>query len=169
MRIRWHAGRLGAAAAVPTLVLGLLALLAAPRPAEAQKAGATAYLREASASMDGLLARSQRQGYRLNRGGFSIAGGWMQQGKQNWVEMYNIDLRAGVQYRFLASGDADARDVDLRILGPGGNIVAKDASTAREAVVDFTPRQTARYHIQVRLFASRNNLPCICLTALLSR
>ena len=40
------------------------------------------------------------------------------------------------EYRFLAAGDNDAKDVDLEIQDPSGKVVASDRGSDPEAVVD---------------------------------
>ena len=127
------------------------------------------YLQQATKRLAGHLGDAIADGYRLSPGGFSIAGGWMKQSRRDWVEMYNIDLTKGTRYRFIASGDNDTEDLDLRIVDGDQNVLAKDTTTASEAIVDFSPRVSARYHIELRLYASRRNLPCVCLTAALTR
>ena len=57
-------------------------------------------------------------------------------------------------------------DIDLEIL---------DANTQKrvayppheEAIVDFAPKATQPYRVRVRLFASRNHVPCVCLAIVL--
>jgi hypothetical protein len=72
-------------------------------------------------------------------------------------------LTGGKKYRFIAAGDADARDVDLEVQDANGKVVAKDVRTDPEAIVEFTPQNTGRYLVRIRLYASDNHLPCFCL------
>ena len=78
------------------------------------------------------------------------------------MPLFTLTLQAGRKYRFLAAGDADAKDVDLDIQDLNGKTLKADVGTEPEAVVNFTPAVTAKYLVRVRLFDSDKNLPCVC-------
>lgn len=127
------------------------------------------YITEATSRLTKLIDQSNAQGYTLGNDVFSIGGGWLKQGNDNWVALYTINLKQGTQYRFLAAGDFDAKDVDLDIQNPQGKSVKQDVHTNAEAVVDFSPPTSGRYLIRVRLYGSRNNLPCYCVAVALRK
>lgn len=141
-----------------------MALLLPGRTAQAQQgAGQGQYLTEASARLGKLIGRANQDGYIFYDNQFSVGGGWLKQGENNWVNLYTVTLQAGKRYRLMAAGDADARDVDLEIKDLKGRQHAIDQDTASEAVINFTPDTTQKYLIRVRLYASDRNQPCMCL------
>lgn len=147
------------------LVAGLLTLSVGENRAQAQQGK---YVTEASARLIKLINNANGNGYKLHDNTFSIGGGWLKQ-SNTWVDLFTMNLQAGKEYRFLAAGDADARDVDLQIVDANGNVVAADVATNPEAVVNFTPQNNGRYLVRVRLFSSDNSLPCVCLAIALAK
>jgi hypothetical protein len=95
----------------------------------------------------------------LDDNSFSIGGGWLAQSTTKWVSLYTVTLQSGKSYRFLAVGDADAKDVDLEVLDATGESVASDTATAPEASVDFRPETTQQYKVRVRLYARARTCP----------
>jgi hypothetical protein len=144
------------------LAAGLIVVLAPPERAGAQQ-GQGQYVAEAAQRLGRLIGAANQDGYRLDNNQFSIGGGWFTQSKTDWVPLYAITLEAGKRYRLLAAGDTDARDVDLDVSDPAGKVVAADTTTAADARVDFTPDRTQKYLVRVRLYESRDNVPCLCL------
>ncbi len=126
------------------------------------------YVAQASQRLIKLIDKANGDGYKLQDNKLSIGGGWMRQGN-DWVKLYSIVLEKGTPYRFLAAGDADAQDVDLQVLDSNGKVVAEDTKNDPEAVVDFTPAASQQYQVRVRLYASRDNLPCVCLGIVMSK
>lgn len=135
---------------------------AAATPADQGK-----YITSASARLTKLIDLSNTLGYKLKNDSFSIGGGWLKQGAGNWVNLYTITLTKGNDYRFLAAGDQDSKDVDLQIVNESGTVVASDTAVSNEAIVGFRPAATARYTVRLRLYASRDNVPCVCLGIML--
>jgi hypothetical protein len=144
-----------------------LALCAADVAPAGEKQGI--FITQASARLTKLIDKANGDSYKLDDNSFSIGGGWLQQSTSKWVTLYTVTLQSGRSYRFLAAGDADAKDVDLEVLDSTGKTVASDTSTAPEASVDFRPDATQQYKVRVRLYASRENLPCVCLAVVLSK
>ncbi len=162
----WMGGARGRFALGAAVILAMAAVL----PGETARAqqGQGQYLTEASSRLGKLIARANKDGYSLYNNQFSVGGGWLRQGQNNWVSLYTITLEAGKSYRLMAAGDADARDVDLQVKDLDGNEKAVDADTKSEAVVDFSPRITQKYLVRVRLYDSAKDnqgrkLPCMCL------
>ena len=143
--------RLSRPFAVSACLTGLLLMLGSS--ADAQQG---AYVTQASTRLAGLIDKGNKAGYRLSNNKFSLGGGWLKQGPA-WVSLYTLTLDAGKDYRFLAAGDDDATDVDLQVLDPAMNVVAKDIARAKTAVVDYRPAKTLKYLVQVRVFESVGN------------
>lgn len=139
--------------------LALLALLIFATTGYAQQGK---YVGSAAARLKQWVDASNEQGYKLQNDGFSIGGGWIKQSKE-WVSLYTTELKAGKGYRFIAVGDMDARDVDLQIVDSRGRVVANDSLTEPEAIVNFRPQNTDRYTVRIRLYASNQNLPSVCI------
>jgi hypothetical protein len=152
---------------VAGVAIGLLAFLCQGQRAAAQ--GTTHFLKEAAGRLDGLYSQARKAGYQASPNGFSLAGGWLRKDQGTWVEMYSMVLERGKSYRFIASGDGDTIDLDLRITDESGRVLKADVGTEPDAIVDFVPNETKKYRIQLRLYDSRNNLPCVCVTAMLSK
>jgi hypothetical protein len=147
---------------------GVLAVLVGANRASAQGQGP--YITQASARLAKLVDAGNDKGYNLHNNSFSLGGGWLKQSEE-WVSIYSIQLTAGKKYRFLATGDDDAKDVDLRVLNAKGDVVAKDESTAVDAVVDYSPKTTGKYKVEIRLFASKKaggrEVDCVCISAVM--
>jgi len=152
--------RFSVRSALAACLVSVIAVLAGEGRAVAQQG---AYITQASARLTKLVDTSNKQGFLLENNSFSIGGGWLKQSQTAWIPIYSIKLNAGKTYRFLAAGDNDARDVDLDILDSNNNVVAKDDDTAAEAAVQFTPGVTGIYRVRLRLYASDNNVDCVCL------
>jgi len=136
---------------VGIFLMGLLALRGASDNAYAQQGK---YYTQAASRLAMLIDKANGDGYRLATNKFSSGGGWLNQGTE-WVSLFTINLEAGKKYRFLAAGDEDARDVDLRVMDPAKTEVAKDVATDKTAEVDYTPKTSLRYLVQVRVYDSR--------------
>ena len=127
------------------------------------------YVNSASARMVKLIDQANSNGYKLQNDGFSIGGGWLKQGRDNWVPIFSTTLKAGQEYRLIAVGDMDAKDVDIQVTNEAGQIVASDTAASPEAIVNFRPTATGRYTIRLRLYASQGDVPSVCLCILLTR
>lgn len=127
------------------------------------------YITETAVRLTKLVNTANAAGFGLQDNTFSIGGGWLKQSASDWIPLYTVQLQAGKRYRFLAAGDVDAKDVDLEVQDANGRIVASDTATNPEAVVEYTPANTARYTVRIRLYASDNNLPCVCLAIVMSK
>ena len=90
-------------ATVAGVFLACVVLTPASNRATAQE-GQGKYLTEASAALIKLVNASNKQGYKLPDNAFSVGGGWLKQGANNWVGLFTVELQAGRQYRFLAAG-----------------------------------------------------------------
>lgn len=139
-----------------------LALFLATGTAQAQE-GQGKYITEATIRLSKMVDAANRDGFMLSTNLFSIGGGWLKQDAANWVPLFTVQLDAGKDYRFLASGDADTKDLDLKITDANGAVVKADEGAEPEAIVNYRPTQTGRYLVSLRLYDSVNNQPCTCL------
>ena len=157
MKTQWLSsrGRIVAGACLLTVLVG------AGR-ADAQQ-GQGVYVTQAAARLTKLIDAANKDGYHLRDNSFSIGGGWLKQSQTEWIALYTVQLTGGKEYRFLAAGDNDARDVDLQVLNEKKDVVAEDAAIDPTATVNFRPAATGKYTVRIRLYQSQNNLPCVCL------
>jgi hypothetical protein len=137
----------------------------------AQRTVAT-YSKEAMGNLAPLLEKAARDGFKLEANTTTVFGGWLPQGRgqgnERWVPiliMHDVDPNA--QYRVIAAGDNDTKDLDLRIVDPAGKVVVQDVAVAREAEVTFQPQRRQDYVIQLRLFDSTDN--CVCIGSILKK
>jgi len=147
---------------------GLLTVLVGENRASAQE-GQGKYITEATVRLIKLVNQGNGDGFKLQDNSFSIGGGWLRQSTTTWVPLYTVQLTAGKNYRFLAAGDADAKDVDLEVLDPNGKVVASDTDTDPNAIVNYRPKAGGRYTVRIRLYAAANNVPCVCLAVVMSK
>ncbi len=154
---------------VGACVLGLLVVAGSTQRVDAQGGGQGGYITEAAARLTKLVEQANKDGYKLQDNSFSIGGGWLKQSASDWIPLYTVQLNGGTKYRFLASGDKDAKDVDIEIQDAKGKTVAADVDTAADAKVDFAPKETGRYLVRIRLYDSKDNLPCVCLGIVMSK
>jgi hypothetical protein len=147
-----------------------LALILSENRACAQNLRQGIYVTQAAANLRELVDKANKDGYALGHSDdnpFSIGGGWLKQSQSDWIPMYSVNLEAGVSYRFLAAGDKDARDVDLEVLDSEGKVVARDELEDPTAVVNYKAEKDGKYLVRIRLYASRDDLPCVCLSAMM--
>jgi hypothetical protein len=153
-----------------TLGLALVGLLVlANVPAARAQEGQGKYITEATVRLIKLVDAANKDGYSLADNSFSTGGGWLKQSQKDWIPLFTVQLQEGKEYRFLAAGDADAKDVDIEILDADNKVVAQDVDTAANAHVNFSPKATGRYLVRIRLYDSDKNLPCMCLAIVMSK
>jgi hypothetical protein len=150
--------------ALIVVLAGVAALVVGENRASAQQGP---YITQASERLGKLVDKGNKNGFTLQKNSFSIGGGWLKKSKE-WVPIYSVELKAGKEYRFLAAGDDDAKDVDLRVMSPKGNQVAIDADVDRDAIVNFTPKVSGRYTVEIRLYSSRDDLDAVVLSVMMS-
>src|SRR4051794_22682647 len=93
------------------LVVGLVSVTALFVGASSASAQQGAYVTQASARLAKLVDKGNDDGFNLQKNSFSVGGGWLKKSSE-WVGIYTVQPTAGKKYRFLASGDDDATDVD---------------------------------------------------------
>jgi len=126
------------------------------------------FVTQATQRLAKLIGEANNDGFKLANNKFSMGGGWIRK-STDWTNLYTIPMERGKSYRILAAGDDDARDVDVQVLDQGGKVLESDTKRDPEAVVNFRPDASARYLIRVRLFASREDAPCVCLAIVMEK
>jgi len=149
---------------VSVVAVGLL-LLDAPR-ASAQQGK---YVEQASANLVKLINAANADGYRLRENSLSIGGGWLKQSTSDWIKIFTIPLKPNTSYRVLAAGDNDAKDVDVEVTNSAGKIVAIDGKVDPTAVASWTTKKGGDHTVRIRLYASKNNVPCVCMAIVLTQ
>ncbi|HZZ78690.1 MAG TPA: hypothetical protein VFE62_09235 [Gemmataceae bacterium] len=142
---------------------GVVAFLGTASTSHAQQGQ---YVTQAAARLSKLIDAGNNAGYSLQNNSFSLGGGWLKK-SESWVAIYSVNLVKGTKYRFLASGDNDAKDVDLRVMDPEGNQVAIDDKVDLNAIVNYTAKTSGKHMVQIRLYDSNENLPAVCLSAMM--
>jgi hypothetical protein len=128
------------------------------------------YFAQASTRLVNLINQAKKDGYDFQDNQFSLGGGWLEHDPSTFVPLFQVYLKAGVQYRLLAAGSNDAKDVDLHLTSPDGKIVyAKDEGTEPEAHVNFTPKIDGLYIVRLRLYDSKDQKHCVCVTLLMQK
>jgi hypothetical protein len=152
--------------AVGICLLSAAAILVGATRSDAQGVKQGAYVTQAAARLAKLVDSGNGAGFALANNSFSLGGGWLKK-SEKWISIYSVNLVEGKKYRFLASGDDDAKDVDLRVMDSDGNQVAIDQKIDLNAVVDYIPAKTGKYLVQIRLFNSNSNYDAVVLSAMM--
>lgn len=111
------------------------------------------FLVEAMASVleaaNGLENQSD-YGYDVN-GHICILGAFVSPGQSVSLERH---FDVGRRYAVLAGGDRDARDVDIEIIDPLGNLVTADTESDPSPAVTFYSNMKGTYEVRIRLYAA---------------
>jgi hypothetical protein len=137
--------------------------------APAQGAGSLKFLGQSLKTLEGMIREAGEDGYRFSKNGPGLAAGWLKQDKGNWVTFTTVTLRKGKQYLIVGAGDKDTKDLDVRVMDSSGEKVAQDTKRDPTARVELRRGLQGRFAIQVRLYQSRNDLPCVCTVAILEK
>jgi hypothetical protein len=133
--------------------------------AQAQGKKTTPFIVDSFERATDLADKADRAGYGL-AAGISVMGCWLDEGKDIF---FTRQLIGGLTYRFIASGDRDAQDVDIEVRDANGKSVASDFRLDRDGDLIFTPTVTANYSIRMVLTRSRNRLPCVCTAVVMEK
>jgi hypothetical protein len=151
------------------LLLGISAALLGFESRAFAQEGQGVFITQAAARLSKLVDKGNKDKFNLQNNTFSIGGGWLKKGDA-WVGIYTVQLEQGKAYRFLAAGDDDAKDVDLRLMDLKGKMeYAVDDRDDAEAVVNFTPKMSGRYLVQIRLYSSRKDFDAVCLSVVMQK
>ncbi len=147
---------------VSSLCMGVL--LGVANRSQAQN-DTSQYVEEAAKNLRPVIKTAVDDGYRMQKG-LTLAGGWLDKG-ENWTKMLSLELSGGRSYRIVGAGDFDAKNVDMRITDRDGKELVADKGVQKTPVVNFTPPVGAQYRVEMRVFASNNNVPCVCLMSVM--
>jgi hypothetical protein len=62
---------------------------------------------------------------------------------------FNLTLRAGQDYRIVGVCESRCRDIDMRLVGPNGALVAQDVLDDAVPIIHVQPQVTGQYSIEV--------------------
>lgn len=79
---------------------------------------------------------------------------------------WNTELQRGRQYVFIGGGDDDVTDLDIYIKDLSGTTLKKDEAADNKPVVVFTPQETKKYTITLKLYRSLTAGSFACLALL---
>ena len=60
---------------------------------------------------------------------------------------YVVNLFKGNQYRIATCGDKNMADLDVLLYDSAGTVVARDSTSDRQPVIEFTPTETGSYYV----------------------
>jgi len=130
-------------------VLAALTLLTAPAAAQVPDP----FARELAQRLSQAETLLTENGYARAAGPF--AGGiGERQGRS-----FTVMLRAGQDYRIVGVCESRCRDLDMRLLGPGGGLVAQDVLDDAVPIIHVQPRVTGQYTIEAIMARCGAN-PC---------
>lgn len=78
------------------------------------------------------------------------------------------DMMAGYEYQIVGVCDADCTDLDIRVYGGEGALIAEDTSTSNQPNVGVLPATSGRFSIQVAMYAC-TVAPCFFAVQLYAR
>lgn len=123
-------------------VTAVLAVLAIARPAEAQYG--SAYLTRRLGELQAQYAVGMAQWGPAQTGNLRAGG----------RRSFDFVLPAGSCYKFIATGDADIRDLDLHV-ARGGSEVARDTATDNFPVASYCATEESRVSVEVKAVSGR--------------
>lgn len=147
------------------VAVGVGACLLSGGSVYAQRSVAT-YSKEAMENLVPLLAKAANDQFTMEPSTSTMYGGWLPKGNktgnEKWISMLVMrSLDPNKQYRLIAAGDNDIRDLDIRVLDPNGKVIAEDVGVSRLAEITFRPTREQDYTIQMRVYDSVDNGICI--------
>lgn len=125
------------------------------------------YREQALNKLSDLIAAGQLRGYRLTS--TRVTGTVLKKDKVYYMPLTDVQLRSDRQYLVVAAGDNDTLDLDAKIWNAAGDVVAVDAKIDPTAQVELPTGVQGTHSIYLRLYDSRNDLPCACAVAILEK
>ncbi|MBR9921925.1 MAG: hypothetical protein GYB31_13875 [Bacteroidetes bacterium] len=81
--------------------------------------------------------------------GICFMGVYLQKGEDvGW----GARLESGKEYVFIGGGDADATDIDIKIMDDYDNVLEEDVLDDNNPVVKFTPSKSGVYNVRLKLY-----------------
>lgn len=75
------------------------------------------------------------------------------------TDTWTFPMRANTDYIITGACDNDCSDLDITVKDASGRVVEKDATTDDVPVVRFTPGSSARFTVEVKMYAC-SSAPC---------
>ena len=75
------------------------------------------------------------------------------------TDSFNVKLRQGYQYKIMGVCDKDCKDLDFKLFDDNGNQVSSDSSADSMPIVDVSPKWSATFKLQVKMYTCTRN-PC---------
>lgn len=74
-------------------------------------------------------------------------------------DSWSFTLTSGTTYKFWGACDADCSDLDITLYDDNNNELEKDVLTDDNPIVEYRPKKTGTYRVEVKMEACRTN-PC---------
>ena len=139
------------------LALGLLALVAAPSAAQANR-----FEEQVAFQMSIVESFANSVGYEMTH---DILFSSLAEGES---ETFTIDVRNGFDYRMLALCDEDCSDIDVFLEDAGGEVLDSDVSLNDAPVVSYASRGAGQVRLRVRMYSCSTE-PCFFGVAVFGR
>lgn len=75
------------------------------------------------------------------------------------TDSFNVNLRQGYKYKIIGVCDKDCKDLDFKLFDDNGNQVSSDSSADSMPIVDVSPKWSAKFKLQVKMYTCTQN-PC---------
>lgn len=75
------------------------------------------------------------------------------------TDSFNVNLRQGYKYKIIGVCDKDCKDLDFKLFDDNGNQVSSDSSADSMPIVDVSPKWSATFKLQVKMYTCTRN-PC---------
>jgi len=96
---------------------------------------------------------TEKTKYGLDDASSCFIGAYMLEGN---LVTTRIPLEGGTEYAFLAGGDDDVKDLDLYVYDADGDVVAKDEAKDSNPVVVFTPKESGKFKVVMKLVSTKD-------------
>lgn len=135
----------------------LLALSAASASAQDDFEG------QARSYLEAGMERHAALGYQRERGIADLAAPL----RLNSPRLWEINLRAGINYRVYGACDNDCTDLDMEIYGNDGELADRDAASDDTPYVQITPARSGRHYVRLWVYSCQNE-PCYAAARVVS-
>lgn len=75
------------------------------------------------------------------------------------TDSFNVNLRQGYKYKIIGVCDKDCKDLDFKLFDDNSNQVSSDSSADSMPIVDVSPKWSATFKLQVKMYTCTRN-PC---------
>lgn len=106
---------------------------------------------------------TEKTKYGLDDASTCFDGAYIEEGKQVSTR---IPLEGGKTYAFIGGGDDDVTDLDLYLIDDDGDVVAKDDAKDSNPVVVFTPKESGKYKVVMKLVSTKDKGSFCCYSTM---